>query len=875
MHKPLFFISYSPCSQTVPSTTRNGMTPTYRSRSGMSLHEMKQMDTDHAFSSDFPYSSASQPYHSTIHLSDSVFEQPLPSISPMSYPSQLRNYLSSPERGELPSSPPPQISFNESPGGLQRFPGSSPSLYRPTPLGQQLQKQAERNSTQGSRNSIQRSQGSISALGSRTSFSGSRNSFLSSNNNMSMSGYLLPSGKQMSEEESVSQTSFQPLRKQTSLDMVPTKGSSVSLPPQKNDPMCFSNPLALQGSEEREGREDGDGEDENDLCTDPPGPMTSKPSNQGPDDFPTKEEKQPKVKQNTPKSDDSVLNLQQLTSLGRAEEKATTVTTPDSSGVPGGSEEGFIPKEEKPQPKPMSRLEKMTSLTYIRSSIRRSLKKRVKFLNQSTPDSTPKAQKKIPPRTLAVELTPPDLTFGNQDAIDSVEHDMLQTPSPTSPEFEGGDDYPQKHSDIYPETTSSLRLPFPGGGHGAAGGGAMRMRAYSDMSMFAPQLSQPTYYPSTMHYQPNYPQLSQQYFPPTFYMESQAHRSYGPLQPLQPLPESYTRRYTDAAVGSGAGTSRMAPVGGARGSGAPSHNHKQPSADHHRATLVRSPDMYPDRHMGIDHVLSPDRFTETSNVSDIRLQSPDPYSGLGPGYVEAPLRYGSIPTSPEESPQHYPTRGSGAQHSVKNPQSAMPYTEQSIDSQMMYRQANPLLSPMHYRAGVTDHSTDGRYRRNSIDHQPMMNPSSQPPLPYHIRQSSTDNQLPIAGHIRRTSFDNQLPPNTGNVRRSSVDGQAANASKQTSSNHLGAQHQGYRDYQSRMGYGPHRNGIELDEWQHSQRDDYYAQQYERLELPEWDDNEATPTDPNPGERPKPKIKWNTEIIEYERTPSDCSETFAL
>ena len=801
----------------------------------------------------------------------------------MSYPSQMINFMNPPERGEYPSSPPPQISLSESPGRLRKFPGSSPSLHRPTPLGQQLQKQAERNSTQGSRNSIQGSRGSISALGSRTSFSGS---FLSSNNAMSRdeiraSGYLLRSSKTMSEHGG-SQTSLQPLMKQRSLDVVPTRESPVPLLPQKKDSMCIPNPLAFQREEDRE---EGDGEDENDLCTDPLGPiMTSTPTT---DDLPTKEERQPKVNQNS-KPDELVSprkkSLQQLTSLGREDEEASTAAAPDSSEVTGGSEEGSIPKEEKPRPKPMSRLEKLTSLDYLRSSIRRSLKKkRVKFL--STPDSTPKAKKKNPPHNLSVDLTPDPLTFSNQEAINSEEHDIssrIQTPSPISPEFETVDDYPQRRPynlDIYPETPS-LRHPFPGGGRGATGGGATRMRAYSDMPMFAPQLSQPTYYPSTVHYQPSYPQLSQQYFPQSYaphYMESPAHHSHGPPQPVHTPLESYSRRYTDTAVGSGGGTSRMGPVGGARGSGVPSQNYKQSSADNHRANLMRSPDMYAE--MGIvlsqhDHVLSQDHFSESSNAS--RVQSPDVYPGLAPGYIEAPLRHRTIPTSPEEgpySPQHYPTRGSGPQHSVKT----SPYREQSIDNQMGYRQTNHLQSPTHYREGMTDSFSDGRYRRNSIDHQIKRSSMEIPPiLPHHIRQSSGEKQLPIADHIRRTSISNQVPPNAGNYRRGSIDGQAP------SNNHPGAQHQGYRDFQFRMGSGHPRNGVG-DDWQHSQRDDHYgmgSQQYDRMGSLEWDD-EATPTDANPGERgidsgtTRTKVKWNTEIIEHERTPSDISDSYDL
>lgn len=840
---------------------------------------------------------------------------PLPaSMSPLSYPSQLRNLMNSPDRGNLPSSPTPRISLSGSPGGLRRFPGSSPSLHRPTPLGQRLQKQAEKNSTQGSRNSIQGSRASISALGSRTSFSGSRNSFLSSNmsrDEIRASGYLLANSKTMSEDGGGSQISLQSLMKQRSLD-VPTRESPVPLQTssQKKEPMCISNPFALQ--EDGEGREDGDGVDENDLRTDPLVPiMTSTPENQGADDFPTKEEKQQRVAHSSWKSDESgdsvsrKKNLQQLTSLGREEGGASTDAASASSGATGGRKDDSSAKEEKPRPKPMSRLEKLTSLDYIRSSFRRA-KKRVSFLTR-TPDSTPKAKKKTPPHTLPVDLTPDPLTFGNPGAFDSEERAIsprIQTPSPLSPEFETVDEYPQRypdtfyHPDIYPET-HSLRPPILGGG----GGAPTRMRAYTDVSMYPVQLSQPTYYPSTMHYpQPNYPQLSQQYIPqpyalPQHMNRSPAHRSHGPVPPQRvhpPLhpPETYSRRYTDTAALGSAASARMAVAGRGRGSSAPSQNHKHPSTDTHRGNTVTSPDMYTD--MSSDQLLSQDRFSETSNVSDIGAPSPDSYTGMVPGrdsYFEAPLRFRSIPTSPQErpySPQYYPPGAQFREHVIHTQPH---YTERSIDNQMGYRQSSSsqILSPVHYRERMPDNPPHGgRYRRNSIEHQPLIRLSSaEPAVPHHSRGSSIDNQPPIAGHIRRT-VDNQLP-NSGHFRRSSVDGQPPGTGRRTSiDNHPGSHHQGYSDFQPILEPGPPRNGIDMDGWQHSQRDNQTMQygmgsqqQYDRLGLPEWDDNEATPTGPDPGVRPadsgntKMRVSWNTEIIEHTRTPSDCSDHYNL
>ncbi|CAI8055917.1 hypothetical protein GBAR_LOCUS30480, partial [Geodia barretti] len=561
---------------TTGASRNGGIGATYRPRSRASVQEMRHYDPD-AFYGEFAYQTASQPYHTTMAAtSPDAFLDPLPSISPLSYPSQLRHYLTSPEKRDHPSSPTPRISLTQSPNRIRKYPGGSPSLTRPTPLGEQLQRQAERNSMQGSRNSIQGSRASISAMGSRTSFSGSRNSFLSSNNTMSRdemrSSGFMASGKTMSEEETSSLTSNRPLMRQASLDMVPTRESPVQLPPPRKrreykSLTCITNPLAV---EESEAREEGDGVDENDLRKDPLVPvMTSTPVNQGAEDLPTKEAKQRHNKAEvswkvTESGSSSTLttprkkSLRQLTSLPLPEaeeregdENDQEVSTALSKRAEGGGDNEKPEKDEKAPAKPMSRLEKLTSLTYnIRSSIRRSLKKkRVSFLTR-TPESTPKAKKKTPPRTLPTaepDFDPDPLMFSNPEAFDT-EGPMLSprihTPSPLSPEFEGVDDYPQRYfddlhnPDVYPET-HALRHPYPGVG----GGG--RMRTYSDVPMFAPQLSQPTYYPSTMHYpQPSYPQLSQQYIPTSYGppqppVGSPSHRGFGPLsfQPTfqQPL----------------------------------------------------------------------------------------------------------------------------------------------------------------------------------------------------------------------------------------------------------------------------------------------------------------------------------------------------
>ena len=841
---------------------------------------MKHYDTDAFYNSDFTYQTASQPYHTMMGTSSDAFLDPLPSISPLSYPSQLRNYLTSPEKREHPSSPTPRISLSESPSRMRRYPGSSPSLTRPTPLGQQLQKQAERNSTQGSRTSIQGSRASISAMGSRTSFSESRNSFLSnttSRDETRSSGFLA-STKTMSEGETGSQTSYRPLMRQTSLDMVPTRESPVQLPPAQQlagnrreykSLTCISNPVALRAEGETEAREEGDGVDENDLRKDPLVPiLTSTPVGQAvDDDVPTKEAKQHRKKvEGSWKAGESLSfasprkkTLQQLTSLTlpESDEREGSENTGEQGAEGGGDKENL--KNDKGPGKPMSRLEKLTSLNYIRSSIRRSLKKkRVSFLTR-TPDSTPKAKKKTPPRTLPMaepDLDPDPLTFSNQAALDA-EGPMLSprihTPSPLSPEFEGVDDYPQRYTDnfynpdIYPET-HTLRNPYPGVG----GGGGSRMRSYSDIPMFAPQLSQPTYYPSTMHYpQPSYPQLSQQYVPPSYgpplqpLVGSPSHRGFGPLsvqptfqqpvvgspphhnlgplsqplvgspthhgggpfsippQPLvgspphhnpgpfslppQPLvgspphrtlgplsmypslhpglpPEPHGRRYTDSSVGT---------RGRGRGGNDP--------RDSRRSNRALSPDTYTDTASNVssryDRGISPDRFTETSYTSEVPTPSPDIlYSALlhsaRDGYLDPPLRYRGIPTSPEESPyspQFYSNQGGthsyggGGEKPYRGHPPAQHYSERSVD--------NPKVrSDSYYRPGGHDSQTQSpahksynaqKQSRSSLDHQSghhSRHGSSD--TPSHSRHGSSD----TPSHSRHGSSDG-----TNRSRRGSVE----------------------------------------------------------------------------------------------------------
>ena len=989
------------CSSSQLPTTRNGVS---RPRSRASLHEMRHLDTDAFYGEYHSQVAASQPYYHTVATSDAHLYDPLPSISPLSYPILSRNYLSSPERRDQTSSPVPRISLSGSPSKIRRFPGSSPSLHRPTPLGQQLQRQAERNS--GSR-------ASISATGSRNSVTGSRNSFLSGSNTMSRdemrsSGGFMASSKTVSEGETSSQLSYRPLMRQTSLDMVPTRESPVQLLPKMKPNnreykslTCISNPLALQGEkkeEEAAGREEGDGEDENDLRTDPLVLlMTSTPeNNKGAEDLPTKEAKTATAAvEGSGDSSPRKKSLRQLTSLtiSEAEEREALANTAGRngtlSGVTGGEEtalrESLTQKDGKLRTKQMSRLEKLTSLDYIRSSIRRSLKKkRVSFLTR-TPDSTPKTKKKTPPRSLPTEEpeVEPDLTFTNQEAFDAegpMISPRIHTPSPLSPEFETIDEVPQRYRgedfynlDVYPET---LHHPYPkrgsGGRGGGVGGGGGRPRAYttSDIPMYALQLSQPTYYPSSMHYpQPSYPQLSQQYIPapyPLFGSPPQRGAAFGsppgtgamfgsppqhdaifgsppqqsamfgsppqqgavfgsppsrggfgpltapPLQQPSLYPgvhEAYGRRYTDSGI---MGSSSGGPPHSGRGrGGGGGRGTEQASAEHHRLNYTKTHDAYTDTASNVSSRydrgrLSPDRLTETSNISDIRAHSPDIYSGLGhDGYMEPQFRFRSIPMSPEDStfsPQHYPMHGGGGGGGMgdvyggeRPPHRTAPhYTERSMENSQVgsgsYRQASghgsqvpsPIHQPYHPHHHPHHHH-GGQYRRTSLDRSPNDTTPT-----HRVRRGSNENQPPppVASHVRRGSIDNQQTSGN-NSRHNSIDGPIAGSHRRRTSIEG---HPGMPGFQTILEPRPHRNGTEAEEtrWQHSHRDDKSVQQpgtesrHVRMVLPvHRDEGDLTrrrgsverDVDSGAAAVAKTKVSWNNEIIEHVRTPSDSSEHY--
>ena len=859
--------------------------PVYRSRSKSTA---QAYDPDHidledmtSFYDTYPSQSGhSQLQHSQI-MCESPFNEPLPSISPLSYPSQLQKYLTASERVEGASATQPlrgtlsgSSSSSKIHPTMRQFPGSSLSLHHPTPLGQQLQKQAERSSTQGSRNSIQGSRASISALGA--SFSGS----LFSNNTVSreeMQGLRSSEG----EVTSLSLREDVPVMRKGSLDTVPTRDS-----PAEHQMMgrkagkqefvsltCIHNPhTTLQSDDEM--REETKSEDENDLRKDPLLPiMTSTPA-EVEQDAPIKGEKDARRGSTSLSPDSSIftspqrkahVNLRELTSLsldrgkeeGEGEEKKTTNDDTDKKESEEGvesideqKEEAVIPQDRE---RGMSRLEKLTSLNYIRSSIRRSLKKkRISFLTR-TPDSTPKSKKKI--LSQDPELTPEPLTFSNQNAFDTEDpaQARIHTPSPLSPAFEGEDSHPQRypedafHPEVYPETHHFHQAPYRAPGH--------RGRTFSDAPHYIPQLSQPTYYPSMpMHYpQPPYPQLSQQYVPQPYvppppqpmFLASPQHRGYGALMsPTHPYQDPYHRRFSDVNMMGAAGHHQGEPD--SRGAGYFGPHRQNPEQYTHSSdgrTLSNSKPAEAFRDNSEPYrgqAQSPDRFTETSNVSDFRPPSPNMYEVMSERqrFMEGPQRFHDSPAEPDD-----------------------------LLSQGLY---SPVSSAAPFTHG-------NQYRERSHD---------KPMRPHDISMRSHDNPMRLHDpgppsfqsrlNQRRLSTDRvDFEPRTGvDFRpRNGMDFGPNSGMRPMDSEMYGGRME-MENPRIELGWHSNRNSRQYEEgadWMNNGMED--SQRTPNVESDNFSGNHHLnkPAAVNePASSAKARVSWNNEIIEYARTPSECS-----
>ena len=297
------------------------------------------------------------------------------------------------------------------------------------------------------------------------------------------------------------------------------------------------------------------------------------------------------------------------------------------------------PAAKKPKSRAMSKLEKLTSLDYIRASLRLK-KKKVSF--EKTPETAKQKSKKKKP-----EAEPELVVFANKAAGSASGGNRLESPTDRSPvpyqEPKPDAQRPIENDvfspDIYPED-------FGGGFQRHYAG---RPRVYSDMHGVYPQLSQPTYFPGHMgsgQYLSTYPQLSQQYYPQlsqgAYYP---SHHPYPharaplplPLHSLPPQPshvhqtsggsggEPYGRRYSDAVIpGAGRYPDMVTPDA-----------YLPPNHDRFRD--IPSPDRFTDNSSIMDQyhggTRSPDRFTETSNTSE-RYQATSPDA-----YLDMPGRY--------------------------------------------------------------------------------------------------------------------------------------------------------------------------------------------------------------------------------------------
>ncbi len=306
----------------------------------------------------------------------------------------------------------------------------------------------------------------------------------------------------------------------------------------------------------------------------------------------------------------------------------------------------------KPRSRTMSKLEKLTSLDYIRASLRLR-KKKVSFEDNSVPKPTSKSK----PRK-------PNLTFTNPTALESdtsVDSPQLPNPflekEPSERQFgpEYGDD---PYSPALLTDDFDIGVPFQR---------HFTPRAQNHGDPYF-QLSQPTY--QMAQYQHAYPQLSQQFYPPQ--------------QPYPPYPPHghpshmgammgagpYGRRYSDIPVHpparyhgvvtpEGFPLDPMSPAHGGRyqDPGSPhSFLDTNPSVSD-RMSATRSPDQFAGSTSLYDRFrpISPDRCTDTSDsrYTDAAegyrdIQSPDRFtdSSIGSRYDTTPTRYGRM-TTPE------------------------------------------------------------------------------------------------------------------------------------------------------------------------------------------------------------------------------------
>ena len=529
-------------------------------------------------------------------------EQSLPKLSPISYSSQLHltggaayRHME-PERG-------PDI----------RFPNGSPSLRVPTRMALSLQNEESKSGSKislpSSRSSRQGSKASI--LGSRTSVQGSRSQIFHTAPSREdipqiRPSFLLGGHRESQEDDSLSlqlSRTASPLLDESQVPTrdspnVPPLATSHALGHGKKDfasLTCIINHPAVE-EEELTLQEELWRNESLKAENLPPGSS---------------------VEFAVPKRKSLGTSLGELTTLARhdeipefssdREEKLTvTESSPEPSEQKVEEEETGqkkpSPAIKKPRSRAMSKLEKLTSLDYIRASLRLK-KKRVSF--QKTPESTPKSTKKKKKKNEESEI------FRNKAALMKT-LTPPQSPSTTYPQQthrypSNPSRYPPTGDFFNPEEEFELQgepyHPLPPNGR--------RQRAYTtelpSPQLYA-QLSQ-SYYPQMTAYQPAptmYPQLSQPYYRPPL-------EAYYPQPYPAGQPNPYSRRYSHEIPS------------GYPGMVGPNGYPNVTSPDHERYRSATTPDRFMEP--GYLRTHSPDRFTDTSTSSDrYRARSPDRFT---------------------------------------------------------------------------------------------------------------------------------------------------------------------------------------------------------------------------------------------------------
>lgn len=433
---------------------------------------------------------ASQMMPSQLSLANTeIFQKStLPELSPMTY-SLTANY-------PLPSEDASGLYINT-------LPTSTLSLKQPTPFGLSLQNeesksnQGSRLSMHGSRPSIHGSRPSIhgsrpSIHGSRPSVHESRPSIYSSRTSSIPAGLgigsrptLHNSGTSESlllgrfEKDDEPSTIFS--NRLSSPNLLPSNSDTMEVPTRDSSPLphliASSHPL---------------GHSKRDFAslTCIVNPNTSPPATPTPEPLEEKQDNSLLTRTRSPTHKKPKMDLTSLTSVPIPEEDENLKVKKEES-----------PATKKGRSKTMSRLEKLTSLDYIRQSFRLK-KKKVSFQNVKDPETTPTPSKKT---SLKKQTTPPVTTSNGKTSNGKNSHGGSAQPNP-SPAKES----PQRRisttsSDLFSPTEDSyLRMQQ----QMAAQGYADHMMPMPHMAGYA-QLSQPNFY----YPQYPYPQLSQQYYP--------------------------------------------------------------------------------------------------------------------------------------------------------------------------------------------------------------------------------------------------------------------------------------------------------------------------------------------------------------------------